>query len=163
MCFTMEEVWQARPPSEDKSVHMELFRDAPEAWHDDSLGAFMNRVRETRSAIYEKIEPLRKDGTIKSNLEARVDISVLGDDMHCVDYLDLDFENEYSSPENPRDTLADFVIVSECNMSVGDEEIKVSALTELERYSKCERSWKYFKGEGDITPRDAAAVATLEA
>jgi len=26
MCFTMEEVWQARFPSEDKSVHIELFR-----------------------------------------------------------------------------------------------------------------------------------------
>ncbi|MDB2439121.1 isoleucine--tRNA ligase [Hellea sp.] len=163
MCFTMEEVWQARHPSEDKSVHMELFRDAPEAWLDKSLDAFMGRVRETRSQIYEAIEPLRKDGTIRSSLEARVDISVLGDDMHCVDYLDIDFKNEYSSPEDPKDTLADYIIVSECNMSVGDEEVNVTALSSLNNYTKCERSWKYFKGEGDITPRDAAAVKAFEA
>ena len=72
MCFTMEEVWQARHPSEDKSVHMELFRDAPEAWLNADIAAKIETVRAFRTKASETIEPLRKDKVIKSSLEASV-------------------------------------------------------------------------------------------
>lgn len=163
MSFTMEEVWQARNPSENGSVHLELFRECPSEWKDNHLAAFMERVRGLRSNIYEVIEPLRKSGAIRSSLEARADISASADDMHSVDYLGLTFENEYSSPHDPIDTLADFMIVSECSMKVGNDFIQVLALNDSDDHKKCERSWKYFKGEGDITPRDAAAVAAFNA
>jgi isoleucyl-tRNA synthetase len=29
-------------------------------------------------------------------------------------------------------------------------------------FNKCERSWKYFEGDGEITDRDAAAVEFFE-
>jgi hypothetical protein len=35
-------------------------------------------------------------------------------------------------------------------------------LVDNDNYKKCARSWKYFRGEGEITPRDAAAVAALD-
>jgi len=50
MCFTMEEVWQARFPSEDKSVHMELFRKAPSDWLNADAAAKMETVHNFRRA-----------------------------------------------------------------------------------------------------------------
>ena len=37
MCFTAEEAWLARYPSEDGSVHLELFPAVPKAWRNDAL------------------------------------------------------------------------------------------------------------------------------
>ena len=39
LAFTMEEVWLARFPSEDGSVHLRQFPDVPGAWRDDALAA----------------------------------------------------------------------------------------------------------------------------
>ena len=35
--FTAEEAWLARYPSEDGSVHLQLFPEVPNAWRDDAL------------------------------------------------------------------------------------------------------------------------------
>ena len=70
-------------------------------------------------------------------------------------------DSTYSEPNDPHDTLADYLIVSECSDIFSGEDASITALTTVDGYSKCERSWKYFKGEDDITPRDAAAVAAL--
>ena len=37
LCFTAEEAWQARYPSQDGSVHLELFPDVPGSWRDEAL------------------------------------------------------------------------------------------------------------------------------
>jgi len=41
--------------------------------------------------------------------------------------------------------------------------VSVEDLKTKASLKKCERSWKYFAGEGDITPRDAAAVTAFDA
>ena len=68
MCFTMEEVWQARHPSEEGSVHLELFRAADESWQDDKLAGHIETLRAFRSAAQEAIEPLRREKVIKLSL-----------------------------------------------------------------------------------------------
>jgi len=55
MCFTMEEVWQARFPSEDKSVHMELFRKVPLDWLNSDAAAKMETVHNFRTLALETI------------------------------------------------------------------------------------------------------------
>ncbi len=161
LSFTMEEVWQARFPSEDKSVHMELFREAPDEWKNEALAGKMETVREFRASASEAIEPLRKDKIIKSSLEARVTAPANDKLAAALTALKVSREEIYTDPANPNDTLADYLIISDVELSSKAERITIDDLKADSAFAKCERSWKYFKGDADITPRDAAAVAAL--
>ena len=161
MCFTMEEVWQARFPSEDKSVHMELFRKVPLDWLNSDAAAKMETVHNFRTLALETIEPLRREKVIKSSLEASVTAPAAKDLITALTALGITRQESYANPADPNDTLADYLIVSECTLSAKTDSVSVSDLKEA-GWSKCERSWKYFKGEGDITPRDAAAVEVFK-
>jgi len=167
MCFTMEEVWQARFPSEDGSVHLELFRDAPVAWKNEAVANAMTGLQAFRDEAFDAIETLRKEGVIKSSLEAsvRAGKNRLTDEMAVLGLTDA---TDYADPANPSDVLADYLIVSKCHLSVESDDMLVTDLKAAPDWKKCERSWRYFQpsgagGEGDITARDAAAVAAFEA
>ncbi|NNE57656.1 MAG: isoleucine--tRNA ligase [Hellea sp.] len=163
LAFTAEEVWQTRFPSETRSVHMELFPDTPENWRDDKLAAQMETLREFRTTVYEAIEPLRKDGAIRSSLEAKVVAPTSDDLASALSAMTITRQDVYADPSEPSDTLADMLIISDIDLSAKASAINVESLKESENYRKCERSWKYFKsaGDEDITARDAAAVAAL--
>lgn len=155
LCFTMEEVWQARRPG--PSVHLETFRDCPDAWQDNALAKHIETVRATREQINETIEPMRAEKVIKSSLEASV-VAPKNGLAEALDALSVIIADDYANPSDPTDTLADYLIVS--NAVLGDA-ITVSDLKETDA-KKCLRSWKYFHGEGEITPRDAVAVSRLD-
>lgn len=154
LCFTMEEVWQELRPG--SSVHLEAFRDCPNAWQDDALSAHIAMIRTVREQVNETIEPLRAQKLIKSSLEAAVTTATDGL-SDALTALGVDVADRYADPANPRDTLADYLIVS--SAVLGDA-VSVSDLKETDA-KKCLRSWKYFHGEGEITPRDAAAIGEL--
>jgi len=159
----MEEVWQTRFPSEDKSVHMEVFREAPSEWLNEGLVSKIETLRKFRTSASEAIEPLRKEKVIKSSLEARVTAPADDALAAALTALKITRQEVYTDAADPNDTLADYLIVSDVELSAKADAISISDLKAEAGYSKCERSWKYFKGEGDITPRDAAAVAVFEA
>ena len=165
MCFTMEEVWQARFPSEDKSVHMELYRGAREEWLNDELAKDFQAILEFRQEVNEKSEPLRKSGLIGSSLEVGISLDNFDEIFdERLERLGIRVENTYLDPSNPNDNLSDLLLISQVSFENRDESgqgIQISDLKADTSYKKCERSWKYFKGEGDITPRDKAAVAAL--
>jgi len=163
MCFTMEEVWQARHPSEDGSVHLELFRSCPDEWKNDDLASNIQAIRDFRVKAQEAIEPLRREGVIKSSLDASVKAAEAGL-LGPMKALGVTDDNTYATPSDPQDCLADYLIVSHCELSASQDEgsLSVSDLKDAEGYKKCERSWKYFQGEGEITARDAAAVALFD-
>ena len=73
---------------------------------------------------------------------------------------------DYADPANPSDVLADYLIVSKCQLSVESDDMLITDLKAAKGWSKCNRSWKYFQpksgGAGDITARDAAAVAAFD-
>ncbi|MGB6231359.1 MAG: isoleucine--tRNA ligase [Litorimonas sp.] len=155
LSFTMEEVWHTR---HETSVHLEAFREAPERWENAALAHHMEQVRTFRDSVNEAIEPLRRDKIIKSSLEARV-VAPAGDLAATLDALGISRNDSYADPADPKDVLADYLIVSEADLAGSDivvEDLKGTSA------KKCARSWKYFRGEGEITPRDAAAVAALE-
>ena len=162
MCFTMEEVWQARFPSENGSVHLETYPKAPEAWRNAEIAAAIEGVQAFRNTAFDAIETLRKEGAIKSSLEAsvRAPKTTLKNEMRVLGLTDA---SDYADPANPSDVLADYLIVSKCQLSVESDDLLVTDLKAADDWTKCDRSWKYFKGEGDITPRDAAAVAAFDA
>lgn len=162
LSFTMEEVWQTRYPDENGSVHLQTFMDAPDAWLNPELADKVDKVRGFRTTVSEFIEPMRKDKVIGSSLEARVHAPENQLLITALSVLGISRKNIYADPVEPLDTLADYLIVSECDLSSKINSIAVTALSENADYKKCDRSWKYFKGEGDITPRDAAAVADFD-
>jgi len=161
MCFTMEEVWQARFPTEDGSVHLETYPDAPANWQNADIAAAIAEIQAFRDEANDAIEALRKDGSIKSSLEAsiRAGKTRLGGARET---LGLSDASDYADPANPSDVLADYLIVSKCQLSVDGDDMLVTDLKAAEGWTKCNRSWKYFQGTGDITARDAAAVAAFD-
>jgi len=71
LCFTTEEVWASRYP-DGGSVHLLEWPEIDSAWIDEALGDRWNLVRASRERVTESIEPLRREKTIGSSLEAKV-------------------------------------------------------------------------------------------
>ncbi|KQM65544.1 isoleucine--tRNA ligase [Sphingomonas sp. Leaf17] len=74
LCFTAEEVWQARYPSEDGSVHLLEWPELAELPGDDGVATAWSDVRRLRTQVTEAIEPLRRDKVVRSSLEAEVTV-----------------------------------------------------------------------------------------
>ncbi|APE27589.1 isoleucine--tRNA ligase [Aurantiacibacter gangjinensis] len=68
LVFTAEEVWGTRYPDGD-SVHLLEWPEVPSA---DADAARWNALRTLRERVMEAIEPLRREKTIRSGLEAEV-------------------------------------------------------------------------------------------
>jgi isoleucyl-tRNA synthetase len=75
--FTAEEVWQARYPSEDGSVHLLEWPELPALPGDDAVSERWREVRALRRAVTEAIEPLRREKVVRSSLEAEVRVPTL--------------------------------------------------------------------------------------
>ncbi len=71
LCFTAEEVWQARFPSDEGSVHYLEWPLLPTVEVD---GAKWHEIRALRERVTEAIEPLRREKTVRSSLEAEVGV-----------------------------------------------------------------------------------------
>jgi isoleucyl-tRNA synthetase len=89
LVFTTEEVWLARFPSEDDSVHLRQFPDVPAAWHDPQLGARWERIRRVRRVVTGALEVERREKRIGSSLEAAPQVFVSGDDARLLADVDL--------------------------------------------------------------------------
>ncbi|MEW4468538.1 isoleucine--tRNA ligase [Parasphingorhabdus sp. JC815] len=72
LVFTAEEIWQSRFPGEDDSIHLKEWPDVDSAWTDAALAGKWESIRTARNTITEAIEPLRREKTIRSSLEAEV-------------------------------------------------------------------------------------------
>jgi isoleucyl-tRNA synthetase len=82
--FTAEEVWQARYPDEESSVHLLEWPIVDHRWLDPSLGVRWAGIRSSRDQVNEAIEPLRREKVVRSSLEADVkfsDLTAILDDL----------------------------------------------------------------------------------
>ena len=133
LCFTAEEVWQARFPSEDGSVHFLEWPELPTLAGED-LSARWAEVRRERARVTEAIEPLRRAKEVRSSLEAEVTV------------LDPPLDEE---------TLAEMFIVAK--VTPGD----AVTVTRTERH-KCGRCWRHrpeVATDGALCSRCAEVVA----
>ena len=73
--FTAEEAWLSRYPSEDGSVHLELFPEVPAAWRNEALAEKWRKVRNVRRVVTGALEIERAAKRIGSSLEAASDHS----------------------------------------------------------------------------------------
>ena len=77
LVFTAEETWQARFPSEDGSIHLLEWPELPLHNPDPALAERWQAVRALREQVTEAIEPLRREKTVRSSLEAEVAVPAL--------------------------------------------------------------------------------------
>ncbi|WP_041390774.1 isoleucine--tRNA ligase [Sphingobium chlorophenolicum] len=70
--FTAEEVWQSRFANPQESVHFLEWPEVDASWANEALDAKWTAIRNQRDQVNEAIEPLRREKTIRSSLEADV-------------------------------------------------------------------------------------------
>ncbi|NTS66232.1 isoleucine--tRNA ligase [Sphingomonas sp. HHU CXW] len=137
LVFTAEEVWQARFPDAEASVHLLEWPELPEQAAED-IAQRWHKVRALRERVTEAIEPLRREKTVRSSLEAEVTV-----------------------PEAPlpADALAEVFIVAKVS-EAGTVDV---ARTD---YHKCGRCWRHLPEvheDGDLCARCDNVVAEVAA
>jgi isoleucyl-tRNA synthetase len=102
LCFTAEEAWLARYPSEDGSVHLQAFPDLPASWHDPALDARWAAIRNARGGITTALEAARLNKLIGASLQAAITVPPA-----LLDLLDADAWAEVAivSSASPGDAL----------------------------------------------------------
>ncbi len=134
LCFTAEEVWQSRYPSEDGSVHFLTWPELPALPGDDAISTAWGDVRALRQQVTEAIEPLRREKIVRSSLEAEV----------VVPSLPLSAE-----------ALAEIFIVARVTQG---EDLQVTRT----EFHKCGRCWRHLPdvaADGALDARCAKVVA----
>ncbi|MEE8563012.1 MAG: class I tRNA ligase family protein, partial [Alphaproteobacteria bacterium] len=71
LCFTAEEAWLSRFPSDDDSVHLRSFPEIPGAWEDAALARRWGTIRDIRRVVTGALEVERAEKRIGSSLQAR--------------------------------------------------------------------------------------------
>jgi isoleucyl-tRNA synthetase len=156
--FTAEEAWQARHPSVDGSVHLELFALADQAWRDEALAAKWDKIRRVRRVVTGALEIERAGKRIGSSLEAAPVVHIADPELRAA-LVDVD--------------LAEIAITSAITIDGGEGPADAFRLPEIAGVAivpvraegrKCARSWKVSPEVGsdpdypDLTPRDAQAM-----
>ena len=135
LCFTAEEVWQTRYP-EGGSVHMLDWPDIDAGWLDHPLASKWDSIRSVRQSVTERIEPLRREKVVGSNLEVKLSYP----------------ESALTALDAGLADLAEIFIVSEIVPVASWDETSVSRSD----YEKCGRCWRLLpevKEEGDLCGR----------
>ncbi|MGE0603127.1 MAG: isoleucine--tRNA ligase [Xanthobacteraceae bacterium] len=158
LCFTAEEVWLSRFPSETGSVHNETFPEVPADWRNEALSEKWKKIRTVRRVVTGALEIERAQKRIGSSLEAAPHIFVadkeLLDACKGIDMAEVCITSDakIESGEGPGDAFRMPEVPGVAVMPVRAEG------------KKCARSWKISPLVGtdkeypDVTPRDAAAL-----
>ena len=135
LAYTSDEIWKFMPHSAaDEASHV-IYNEMPEKVAvdvDDSFMEFWNRIHELRDDVKKTLEPMIKEKTIKSSLEAKVTLSAGGETLEFL---------RQAEPE-----LADAFIVSEVVIADNGAELEITA--EKAEGEKCERCWAIRKSVG---------------
>jgi isoleucyl-tRNA synthetase len=158
LCFTAEETWLARYPSEEGSVHLQTFPEMPANWRNDALDEEWEQIKRVRRVVTGALEIERAHKRIGSSLEAAPQVYIQDDDLLAalegIDFAEICITSgiEVIGGEPPEGafTLPD---VS-----------GVAVVPKRATGTKCARSWRFTDDVGsdpdfpDLSARDAAAV-----
>ncbi|MFO1038363.1 MAG: isoleucine--tRNA ligase [Geminicoccaceae bacterium] len=89
LCFTAEEAWLTRFPSDTDSVHLRKFPEVPTSWLDPALGQRWERVRRVRRVVTGALELERREKRIGSSLQASPVVHASAEDLAALGGLDL--------------------------------------------------------------------------
>jgi len=163
LCFTAEEVWLSRFPSDEDSVHLRTFPEIPADWRDEALSEKWKKVRELRRVVTGALEVERREKRIGASLEAAPEVFVsrpeLVEAMKGVDLAEISITSQatLTEGEGPADAWR------------LDDVPGVAVVPKLAEGRKCARSWRILPEVGsdpdypDLSLRDAAAVREYDA
>jgi isoleucyl-tRNA synthetase len=163
LCFTAEEAWLARYPSEQASVHLEPFPAIPEAWRDEALAEKWEKVKRVRRVVTGALEIERAAKRIGSALEAAPHMFIADPELLSaldgVDMAEVCITSglELKPLRAPKDAFA------------LDEVEGVGVVVKAAEGRKCARSWRITRDVGsdpdfpELSARDAAAVREFDA
>jgi len=134
LVFTAEEVWGTRYPDAG-SVHLLEWPNVADDWLDDALGETWSGYRALRETVTAEIEPLRRDKTIGSSLEAKIALGI---------------PDARDRPALRHDELAELFIVSE--VVIAEVTHGTPAAAQRTSYEKCNRCWRHLP---EVTVEDA--------
>ncbi|MFO1142721.1 MAG: isoleucine--tRNA ligase [Amaricoccus sp.] len=153
--FTMEEVWLARFPGEESSVHLVDFPATPVDWHDAALASRWEGVRRVRRVVTGALEVERREKRIGASLEAAPEVFVADDALRAA-LGEVAFE--------------DVCITSALALSAGaapagafalDDVSGVAVVPRHAEGAKCARCWKILPDVG--THRHPGVCARCDA
>ncbi|HET6536532.1 MAG TPA: isoleucine--tRNA ligase [Sphingopyxis sp.] len=136
LVFTAEEVWTSRYP-DDGSVHLLEWPTLPAAKADIKMWARWKDIRTARSFINEAIEPLRREKTVRSSLEAEV-ILRIQDPTAVAACQSVD--------------MSEICITASCQIANDDDGV----LVKRTENHKCGRCWRHLPevgADGDLCQR----------
>ncbi|PRX38259.1 Isoleucyl-tRNA synthetase [Meinhardsimonia xiamenensis] len=161
LAFTMEEVWLARRPGEESSVHLQDFPVTPADWLDEPLAAKWEGIRRVRRVVTAALEVKRREKEIGASLEAapvvHVEDAALLDALRSVDFDDICITSGIQLTADPSPAEA-FRL---------PEVPGVGVVVERAEGEKCARCWKFLPDVGThahpgVCGRCDAALAARE-
>ena len=128
LCFTAEEAFLTRHPSDNDSIHLHDFPVVPAAWRDEGLAAKWEQIRALRRVVTSAMELKRADKVIGSSLEAHPAVDV-SPEQHAL-FVGLD--------------AAEIFITSGITLNVVQGDVAKMNMTVIEQAKgiKCERCWQ---------------------
>ncbi|MDO5706369.1 MAG: isoleucine--tRNA ligase [Paracoccus sp. (in: a-proteobacteria)] len=140
--FTMEDVWLARFPSDDDSVHLHDFPTTPADWLNEPLAAKWELVRRARRVVTAALEIKRTDKVIGASLEAAPVVHVRDDDtlaaLKSVNFHDICITSDIGLSNDPLPAEA-FRL---------PEIPGIGVVFEKAEGEKCQRCWKILPDVG---------------
>jgi isoleucyl-tRNA synthetase len=160
ICFTAEEAWLTRFPSETDSVHFRTFPDIPTAWNDAALAAKWEKVRDLRRVVTGALELERAEKRIGASLQA-----------HPIVHAGADYKTALAGVD-----LAEIAITSNAALTTAPAPVKsftlpevpgVAVVPRLADGAKCVRCYRVLPEvtpeNGDLCGRCADAVEHYQA
>ena len=165
LCFTAEEAWLSRYPSEDGSVHLETFPKIPSTWRNDDLAEDWEKVKKVRRVVTGALEIERANKRIGSSLEAAPKVFISDDELHAsldgTDFAEVCITSEIEVKEVLEGLIPAGAFTLPDVPGVGVVFGKAEG-------RKCARSWRFTKDVGEdpdypeLSLRDAAAMREKE-
>src|SRR5216684_3535742 len=144
ICFTAEEAWLARHgDAPGRSVHLELFPDVPDTWHDEALGERWQAVRDLRRVVTGALELERGAKRLGSSLQAAVELFVpelFADLLRDIDLAEICITSAAAVRPGP---IPDDALTLP---DVADIGARVSAAPG----NRCERCWRVLPEVGEV-------------
>lgn len=135
LCFTAEEAWLSRYPSEKGSVHLEIFPSLPFAWNNPDLAQKFEGLRNIRKVMTGALEVARASKQIGSSLQAKVTLSLDPSLASFIQGIDLEELSITSKAEFKKGSV-----------NAGDFSLEdvpgVGVHVSLAEGEKCARCWK---------------------
>lgn len=149
LAYTSDEIWKYMPHSKDDNAEHIIYNEmsAPVAVDtDENFMAFWDEIHLLRDEVKRTIEPLIKEKTIKSSLEAKVTLSAGGEKLELLKKAETE--------------LADAFIVSEIEIIDNNDELVITV--EKAEGEKCERCWTISKTVGQNSEHPTICAHCVE-